>query len=71
MSDLHVSLKQWNEPDSMGGKRHEAGETGDYSHVPDLADLILYGTLDVLPKVPAEATMGEAHPDNDEPQESF
>ena len=47
----HLVLKGFNEAKTE--RRHEAGETTDLSHVPDIADLIANGTVtEVAPSNP-------------------
>lgn len=65
MADPHITLRQWNEADALGGQRHEVGETGDWSHLPDLADhLLAQGVVGVNPAFVAQPT----EPDSDAPE---
>ena len=54
MADPHITYKQWQEPETLGGKWHEPGETGDYSHVYDLETKFADGAVGVNPVLAPE-----------------
>lgn len=66
MAEYYETLRQWNEPERVGGKRHEVGEIAEIDpvKVPDLPDLVQIGTVRLAPKKdeasapPAQAATG-------------